>query len=254
VSPSDDPDDADGYRPIRRGRPRGPRRSRAERREELLDGAERAIRRIGPQASMEELAAEAGITKPILYSHFGDRAGLADALAERTADLLIATLGDSLRQAAKTGNPHDVVAMAFESFCSFIESEPSIYRFLVRTSLDEPNPVSARLVTQIASRISTQLGHGMRLAGVDSAPAEPWGFAIVGMGFVAAEWWLDRRTMSKEDLIGHLTELVWGGLAGAGLDRLLPLAADAEGAPSVPVPALDSLDEVERAGDDIPLG
>lgn len=170
---------------------------------------------------MEELAAEAGITKPILYSHFGDRAGLADALAERTANLLIVTLGSSLREAAKSGNPRDVVGFAFEAFCSFIESEPSIYRFLVRSSLDEPNPVSSRLVTQIASRISAQLGHGMRLAGVDSGPAEPWGFAIVGMGFVAAEWWLDRRTMSKDDLIDYLTRLVWGGLAGAGMDRLL---------------------------------
>src|SRR6266508_3048551 len=69
---ADRAEDHDPAPPVRRGRPRGPRRSREERREELLDAAERAIRRIGPQASMEELAAEAGITKPILYSHFGD--------------------------------------------------------------------------------------------------------------------------------------------------------------------------------------
>jgi len=220
-SPSDSPTRATAT-PIRRGRPRGPRRSRAERREELLDGAERAIRRVGPQASMEELAAEAGITKPILYSHFGDRAGLADALAERTADLLIATLGDSLDQGAQLGNPRQVVEDAFSAFCTFIETDPSIYRFLVRTSLDEPNPVSSRLVTQIASRISSHLDRAMRHAGVDPSPAEPWGFAIVGMGFVAAEWWLDQQIMSKDGLIDHLTQLVWGGLAGAGFDRLGP--------------------------------
>ncbi len=187
----------------------------------MLDGAERAIRRIGPHASMEELAAEAGITKPILYSHFGDRSGLADALAARTADLLIATLGDSLDQAAQGGNPHKAVSASFEAFCTFIETEPSIYRFLVRTSLDEPNPVSSRLVTQIASRISAHLDRAMRSAGVDPSPAEAWGFAIVGMGFVVAEWWLDRRTMSKDELIDYLTELVWGGLAGAGFERLV---------------------------------
>ena len=45
-------------------RPRGPRRDRDERRAELLDAAERAIRRVGPSASMDEIAAEAGITKP----------------------------------------------------------------------------------------------------------------------------------------------------------------------------------------------
>jgi AcrR family transcriptional regulator len=179
---------------------------------------------------MEELAAEAGITKPILYSHFGDRAGLADALAERTANMLINTVSDSLRQAAKIGNPRDVVRCAFEAFCSFIAEEPSIYRFLIRSSLDEPNPVSSRLVTEIASRISAQIGAALRMAGVDSGAAEPWGFAIVGVGFVGAEWWLDRRTMSQADLIDYLTRLVWGGLAGAGLDKLQPLdvQADAE--------------------------
>lgn len=184
---------------------------------------------------MEELAAEAGITKPILYSHFGDRSGLADALAERTAGSLVATLGDSLTQAAETGDPQLVVSRAFEAFASFVEADPSIYRFLVRTSLDEPNPMSSRLVTQIASRISAQLDHALRLLGIDSGPAEPWSFAIVGMGFAATEWWLDRRTMPKSDLIDHLSQLVWGGLAGAGLDRLQPVEAlDEAAAPSDP--------------------
>ena len=36
----------------------------------------------------------------------------------------------------------------------------------------------------------------------------------------AAEWWLDKKTMAKDELVDYLTQLVWGGLAGAGLDRL----------------------------------
>jgi AcrR family transcriptional regulator len=208
--------------PAKRGRPRGPRRTREERREELLDAAERAIRRSGPQASMEELASEAGITKPILYSHFGDRAGLAEALAERTSDMLISTLAESLRSAVRTGNPRLVVSSAFEAFCSFIEAEPSIYRFLVRSALDTPNPVTSHLVTSIATEISRQLTRALELADADPAPAEAWGLAIVGMGFVGAEWWITGRTMSKAEVVEHLTSLVWSGLAGAGLDRLQP--------------------------------
>jgi AcrR family transcriptional regulator len=204
---------------VKRGRPRGPRRTREERREELLDAAERAIRRSGPQASMDQLASEAGITKPILYSHFGDRAGLAEALAERTSDMLITTLAESLDRGEQR-RPKEVVRSALDAFCSFIEAEPSIYRFLVRSALDAPNPMSSRLVTSIADNIAKLLGTGFRAAHVDSDLAEPWGLAIVGMGFVGAEWWLDSQTMTKGELVDYLTQLVWGGLAGTGLDRL----------------------------------
>lgn len=168
---------------------------------------------------MDQLASEAGITKPILYSHFGDRAGLAEALAERTSDMLITTLSQSL-DGGELRRPHEVVRSALDAFCSFIEAEPSIYRFLVRSALDSPNPMSSRLVTSIAENIAALLGHGFRAAHVESKLAEPWGLAIVGMGFVGAEWWLDRQAMTKDELVDYLTDLVWGGLAGAGLDRL----------------------------------
>ena len=58
-----------------------------------------------------------------------------------------------------------------------------------------------------------------RRAGADSGAAEPWAFAIVGMTFAGASWWLERRTMSKDDLVNYLTQLLWSGLSGAGLDR-----------------------------------
>lgn len=210
---------------MRRGRPSGaPRRTREERREELLDAAERAIRRHGPTASMDELAAEAGITKPILYSHFGDRAGLGRALADRNANRLIATLRDSMTDATMQGDARGVVASAFEAFCSFVEKDPEIYHFLVQSSLDEPSPVTSRLVTGVAAEIARMIRGGLRLAGLGPGPAEPWAFAIVGMGFVGAEWWLERQAtseaMSKDVLVDHLTDLVWGGLGGAGLEGL----------------------------------
>src|SRR5918997_3382323 len=121
----------------RRGRPRGPRRTREERREELLDAAERAIRRAGPQASMDQLASEAGITKPILYSHFGDRAGLADALAVRAGGRLVDSLSETMAAATLTREPREVVRAAMGTFCSFVENEPEIYRFVVLSSFFE---------------------------------------------------------------------------------------------------------------------
>src|SRR3954469_13134032 len=70
-------------------------RSADRRRRELLEAADRVVLRDGPQASMNAIAAEAGITKPILYRHFGDKGGLYAALAKRHTDALL----DSLRAA-----------------------------------------------------------------------------------------------------------------------------------------------------------
>jgi AcrR family transcriptional regulator len=60
--------------------------SAERRRRELLEAADRVVLRDGPGASMNAIAAEAGITKPILYRHFGDKGGLYAALAKRRAD------------------------------------------------------------------------------------------------------------------------------------------------------------------------
>ena len=76
-----------------------PLRDRAARREALLDAADRIVRRDGPVASMATIAAEAGITKPILYRHFGDKSGLYAALADRYTGRLL----DDLRAALEAG-------------------------------------------------------------------------------------------------------------------------------------------------------
>lgn len=201
----------------RTGRPRGPRRGRAERRAELLDAAERAIRRIGSHASMDELAAEAGITKPILYSHFGDKAGLARALAERVAAELNVSISASL---SRMRDPSEIVRETIEAFCTFVEEEPRLYRFLVQTALDNPSMAGSKLVADFASEIAVVLGGALRQAGVDSGAAEPWSFAIVGMMLGGAGWWIERQSMSRADLVDYLSQLLWRGLSGAGLDRL----------------------------------
>ena len=214
------PERTTAHRP---GRPRGPRRDPDERRAELLDAAERAIRRIGPQASMDELAAEAGITKPILYSHFGDKAGLVTALSERVAARMNSAI---LKELSTHRSPREVVRSTISAFCTFIEDEPELYRFLVQSAMYRPSRAPARVASGISNSIAISLGAALRRAGADSGAAEPWAFAIVGMTFAGAGWWLERRTMSKDDLVNYLTQLLWSGLSGAGLERPLEDSRD----------------------------
>jgi AcrR family transcriptional regulator len=220
---SPDPPATTAHRP---GRPRGPRRDPDERRAELLDAAERAIRRIGPHASMDELAAEAGITKPILYSHFGDKAGLVTELSAHRS-------------------PREVVRSTIAAFCTFIEDEPELYRFLVQSAMYRPSRTRTRMASGISNSIAISLGGALRRVGADSGAAEPWAFAIVGMTFAGASWWLERRTMSKDDLVNYLTQLLWSGLSGAGLEQPRDQPQDA---PADVVP-LDARKRRQKSGD-----
>src|SRR5438309_5817829 len=114
------------------GRPPGPPPNSTRRRAELLDAAERAIRRVGADVSMSEIAAEAGLTKPALYAAFPNKASLADALAERIA----LDLGRQIAQLVREDRPvREVTHTMVERFCALADGDPQLYRFLVHGSM-----------------------------------------------------------------------------------------------------------------------
>lgn len=188
---------------------------RKERRDELLDAAVVAIRRDGAGVSMEDIANEAGITKPILYANFGDKAGLADALAKRFTRDLVARFGEVWATSTDT---RERVRLGIEAWVGFIESDPQIYRFLSEGSFGAGRRLEdRRLVSDVGVVVARALGEWLRQQGADSGPAEPWAYGVLGMVHVTTEWWLDRRTLSRKDLVDYLTALLWSGFSGNGL-------------------------------------
>jgi AcrR family transcriptional regulator len=194
----------------RRGRPPGPSRDPGERREELLAAAVLAIRDHGAEASMTDIAEAAGITKPILYRHFGDRAGLAQALAQRAVVRLSGFLAERLTADLP---PRERMREAIGAFVSFTEEEAALYAFLVRGADGDEG-----LVEGIARQIATVLAAGLRQVGGDSGPAELWSHAIIGAVFSGAQWWAGRGISRRDQLVDDLTALLWDGLASTGLD------------------------------------
>jgi AcrR family transcriptional regulator len=185
---------------------------RAARRVELLDAAVRAIRRDGPMVSMDVIAAEAGVTKPIVYRHFGDRVGLASALAEQFGAALVAELDAALTQDLP---PEQLLRATIDTYLAFVERDPQLYSFLIgRLGAPVGTDVANGLVGQVGSRVALVLGEQLRGLGIDSGPAEPWAFGIVGMVHLAGDWWLERRTMTRARLVDDITALLWTGLGG----------------------------------------
>ena len=183
---------------------------RAARREALLDAADRIVRRDGPAASMATIAAEAGITKPILYRHFGDKGGLYAALADRYTGRLL----DDLQAALEAGRTRrDRVERTVDAYLSAIEEEPQVYRFLVHS--DEAAAAQSQ-VRSFTRRLSTLLATGIAAElAVPASRASAWAHGIVGMVQAAGDWWLETGHCSRRELVDELTELLFGAYASS---------------------------------------
>ncbi|MFR9757578.1 TetR family transcriptional regulator [Streptomyces sp. TR06-5] len=190
----------------------------ARRRRELLEAADRVVLRDGPGASMNAIAAEAGITKPILYRHFGDKGGLYRALATRHTDALLDALRAALDAPAER---RERVAATLDTYLAAIEARPQVYRFLMHPaeggttgerSFDigrHSAPLLRRLGEELAAVIAERVDLGPGGAGT----ARVWGHGIVGMMHAAGDWWLGERPCSRPELVRDLTDLLWGRLA-----------------------------------------
>jgi AcrR family transcriptional regulator len=160
---------------------------------------------------MAAIAAEAGISKPVVYRHFGDKGGLYRALADRH----IADLTDRL--AAALRRPADRVErtrLVVDAYLAAIEEEPQIYRFLLhRAPIEEPtlSGLVAELTARIAEALSTGIAHDLDLADSARPTALAWAHGMVGAVQAAGDWWLATREVSRERLVTDLCELLTRG-------------------------------------------
>lgn len=190
--------------------------TRDERRRQLLDAADTVVRRMGAAASMDDIADEAGITKPILYRHFGDKGGLSRALAERYVDQLMRELDKAF---ARSSSPASGLASAIDTYVRFVERNAPAYRFLMNGATAERSEAQAEIrqfIHRIASELSTGMSQQLERAGLEASGSDAWAYATVGSVQLATDWWLEERPYSRSKLVDYLVQMLWGGLAGLG--------------------------------------
>jgi AcrR family transcriptional regulator len=198
------------------------RSHRAARREEFVEAALRALAEHGPDVGMEHVAAEAGVTKPVLYRHFTDKADLFVALGHRGTEILFERLIPAMNIEEA---PIPRIRKSLDAFFSVIEEFPNLYRLLVRRSIGESDVVTEDKEV-IAAALATLLGDYMRAFQLDSGPAEPWAHGIVGMVQNVGEWWLERRTMARDAVVEYLTQIIWAAIDGIMRSHGVDLAPD----------------------------
>jgi AcrR family transcriptional regulator len=191
----------------------------SDRRSQLLTAADRVVQRDGSAASMNLIAAEAGITKPILYRHFGDKGGLYRALAERHIDQLL----ERLRTALTTrGGLRARTRATVDAYLASVEEQPQVYRFLVqRAAVEEPHVRGQ--VEGFVRRFGEELAAGIRmepeLGDVPPGRALVWAHAIAGMVQATGDWWLDHPEVPRSVVVDELTTLLWDGFGGLAEPR-----------------------------------
>jgi AcrR family transcriptional regulator len=186
-------------------------RRRAHRRAEFVDAAVRAVRAGGPTVSVADIAAAAGVTKPVLYRHFADRADLQKAVGERVAATLLGRVGDEL---GRPQPPVERTRAVIDAVLASVEEDPGLWRFVTH---DAVLPVGDQVVDnvreQIARLLAVQLADELGRRGQDRGGAAVWAHGLVGMVHGVAEWWLEHPAMSRVALVDSLAALVWSGVA-----------------------------------------
>jgi AcrR family transcriptional regulator len=188
---------------------------RRARREQLVDATLAAVSRHGAGVGMEEIAAEAGTSKTVVYRHFADRSDLYVAVCARVAGQLTRRLRSAM---GSSTDPRSMVIAAVDTYLAFLETDPEVYRFVVSHALaDRPvgeDPVSS-LSSLIGDEAARLVADTLTAAGRDPAPAAPWGHGVIGLVRAAADWWVRAdRPIPRAELAAQLTDLAWAGLAG----------------------------------------
>ena len=182
----------------------------AARREQLLEVGRSLFAEKGFEAtSVEEIAATAGVSKPVVYEHFGGKEGLYAVIVDREMLALLDRV-----ESALTGNGARVLLeQAALALLDYIEADTDGFRILVR---DSPVATStgtfASLVGDIAQRVEHLLAAEFTLRGYDPKFAPMYAQMLVGMVALTGQWWVDVRKPKKADVAAHLVNLAWNGL------------------------------------------
>ena len=206
-------DRPDTVAPRRPGRPAGRTASHGviADRESLLVAAERLIRERGPSVSLDAIAAEAGVTKPILYRGVGDREALVNALAQRLTVRMTEEVGKLVGEASDS---RDAMHRLVGGYLKHAEADRHLYLYVtlngagddrVRKSLILADGTAAQFAEGIAAYRTAQ--------GADPTVATTWAYGLVGALHFVTLWWLRDQSIGVEQVTDQITSLIWSGFS-----------------------------------------
>ncbi len=184
-----------------------------ERREQLIVVGRRLFADKGFEATtVEEIAAKANVSKPVVYEHFGGKEGLYAVVVDREISALLGGISAALDEG---GGARVLLERATLSLLDYIEASSDGFRILVR---DSPTGQSTGTLSSVLGDVAAQVEHLLaaefKTRNLDPKTAAIHAQMLVGMLALTGQWWLDRRKFKKDQVAAHLVNLAWNGLAG----------------------------------------
>jgi AcrR family transcriptional regulator len=183
----------------------------AERRDQLLAVALEVFASQGFHAtSMNEIAAAAGVTKPVLYQHFPSKRDLYLELLRDVGERLMAAIG---KATAEAGSPHKQVERGFQAYFRFVAEERTSFVLLFGSGArrDEEFAAAVRSVERtIADAIAALID-----ADIDPSHRHNLAYGLVGLAEGTSRHWVDQDLDLDPDLLAaQVADLAWAGLRG----------------------------------------
>jgi AcrR family transcriptional regulator len=185
-----------------------------ERRATIVEAAGRLFGERGYDATrLDDIAAAAGVTKPILYRHFDTKLALYLALLERHRDDLasFAAMID-----AEEGTRDERLRAVLEVWLTYVEAHSYAWRMLFRDTGGGPEVEAFRLEVHARAR-AVLVGIIRTLSEVPIPRRELEPVAeLVSMGMASVVlWWMENPSVSRGAVLDAIAR-VWGGLLAAG--------------------------------------
>jgi AcrR family transcriptional regulator len=184
-----------------------------QRREQLIEVGRKLFADKGFEGTtVEEIAAKANVSKPVVYEHFGGKEGLYAVVVDREIAALLGGITGAL--SAELGS-RETLERAAMALLDYIESSTDGFRILVRDSpAGQATGSFASLISDVASQVEHILAAEFKRRRLDPKAAPLYAQMLVGMVALTGQWWLDSRRMKKADVAAHLVNLAWNGLTG----------------------------------------
>jgi AcrR family transcriptional regulator len=184
----------------------------ARRRRQLLDVALRVFAERGfHDASMNDIAVTAGVTKPVLYQHFASK---RDLFAELLSDVGRELQETITKAIAAAETPHEMVELGFAAYFEFVDEHRDAFRLFYGGSMARDEEF-AEVVSQTETSVAALVAGLIEIPGLTAGQRQVLGHGIVGMIEGASIHWLTSNSdADPAALAKQLADLAWRGLRG----------------------------------------